>query len=112
MLGESVLPPAVLRLISDETCQNREQPLQNTTAGPKLLDPKACKLSPREAQILDCLMQGAPNKAIARKLDVTEATIKVHVKGLLHKIGVANRTQAAMWASQHLPQREGPAQHI
>jgi two-component system nitrate/nitrite response regulator NarL len=38
---------------------------------------------------------------------VTEATIKVHVKAILRKIGASNRTQAAMWASQRLTQRGG-----
>jgi two-component system nitrate/nitrite response regulator NarL len=47
-------------------------------------------------------MQGAPNKVIARKLDVAEATVKVHIKAILRKIRVANRTQAAMWAVNHL----------
>lgn len=59
-------------------------------------------LSSREAEILQCLMQGAPNKVIARKLDVAEATVKVHIKAILRKIRVANRTQAAMWAVNHL----------
>ena len=59
-------------------------------------------LSNREAEILQCLMQGAPNKIIARQLDVAEATVKVHVKAILRKIQVANRTQAAMWAVEHL----------
>ena len=59
-------------------------------------------LSNREAEILHCLMQGAPNKIIARQLDVAEATVKVHVKAILRKIQVANRTQAAMWAVEHL----------
>jgi two-component system nitrate/nitrite response regulator NarL len=59
-------------------------------------------LSSREAEILHCLMQGAPNKVIARKLDVAEATVKVHIKAILRKIRVANRTQAAMWAVNHL----------
>jgi two-component system nitrate/nitrite response regulator NarL len=63
------------------------------------------KLSPREIQILNCLKEGAPNKAIARKLDITEATIKVHVKAILRKIGASNRTQAAMWASKRLPRQ-------
>ncbi|KAB0267738.1 LuxR C-terminal-related transcriptional regulator [Microvirga brassicacearum] len=58
-------------------------------------------LSNREAEILHCLMQGAPNKIIARQLDVAEATVKVHVKAILRKIQVANRTQAAMWAVEH-----------
>ncbi len=59
-------------------------------------------LSNREAEILQCLMQGAPNKIIARQLDVAEATVKVHVKAILRKIQVANRTQAAMWAVEHM----------
>jgi two-component system nitrate/nitrite response regulator NarL len=55
--------------------------------------------------VLNCLRDGSPNKIIARKLDVTEATIKVHVKALLRKIGAANRTQAAMWAAEHLSKK-------
>ena len=47
-------------------------------------------------------MGGEANKVIARKLDITEATIKVHVKSILRKIGAANRTQAAMWANENL----------
>ncbi len=55
------------------------------------------RLSNREQMILTQLMQGASNKDIARELDIAESTVKVHVKSLLRKIGVANRTQAAMW---------------
>jgi two-component system, NarL family, nitrate/nitrite response regulator NarL len=102
-LGESILPFEVLRSLMDAAHQNQSQPLQNNTAEPKLSELKASKLSPREAEILGCLREGAPNKIIARKLDVTEATVKVHVKAILRKIGAANRTQAAMWASQCLP---------
>jgi two-component system nitrate/nitrite response regulator NarL len=103
MLGESVLPVAALRAIIDAAPQNQDQPLQDNTPEPKLSDLKECKLSAREAEILGCLREGAPNKLIARRLDITEATIKVHVKAILRKIGAANRTQAAMWASQRLP---------
>jgi two-component system nitrate/nitrite response regulator NarL len=60
-------------------------------------------LSSREAEILQCLWAGAPNKVIARELGVTEATVKVHVKAILRKISVSNRTQAAIWAKSHLP---------
>jgi two-component system, NarL family, nitrate/nitrite response regulator NarL len=59
-------------------------------------------LSGREAQILHFLTQGASNKLIARDLGVAEATVKVHIKAILRKVKVANRTQAAMWAQQHL----------
>ena len=55
-------------------------------------------LSDREEQILKDLIKGHSNKVIARKCGITEATIKVHVKSLLRKIRVANRTQAAVWA--------------
>jgi two-component system, NarL family, nitrate/nitrite response regulator NarL len=112
MLGESVLPSEVLRSIMDGVPQQRQQPLQSTTGEQTLSDLKACKLSAREAQILGCLREGAPNKVIARKLDVTEATIKVHVKAILRKVGAANRTQAAMWASQRLPQQGGASVNV
>ncbi len=52
----------------------------------------------REKLILQGLIDGAPNKIIAQKLDIAESTVKVHVKAILRKIGVKNRTQAAMWA--------------
>ncbi len=59
------------------------------------------RLSNREQTILRQLMQGASNKHIARSLEIAEATVKVHVKSLLRKLQVANRTQAAMWATSH-----------
>ena len=55
-------------------------------------------LSDREAAILDGLVQGASNKVIANELNITEATVKVHVKALLRKTRVKNRTQVAIWA--------------
>ena len=54
-------------------------------------------LSPREKSILRCLIEGDSNKCIARKIDIAEATVKVHVKAILRKIRVQNRTQAAIW---------------
>ncbi|MBM1169652.1 response regulator transcription factor [Microvirga arabica] len=107
MLGEAVVPSQVLRAFVDGALSNRDQSLRDNTADPARPDLKPYKLSPREAEILGCLREGAPNKVIARKLDVTEATIKVHVKAILRKIGASNRTQAAMWASQRLPQQGG-----
>jgi two-component system, NarL family, nitrate/nitrite response regulator NarL len=55
-------------------------------------------LTEREEQILRGLVKGHSNKMIARKCASTEATVKVHVKSILRKIRVANRTQAAIWA--------------
>jgi DNA-binding CsgD family transcriptional regulator len=55
-------------------------------------------LSPREAEILQILLDGSSNKMIARRLGISEATVKVHLKALMRKIGVTNRTQVALWA--------------
>jgi two-component system nitrate/nitrite response regulator NarL len=55
-------------------------------------------LSARELEILRHLASGRANKVIANDLRITEATVKVHVKGILRKIGATNRTQAAIWA--------------
>jgi two-component system nitrate/nitrite response regulator NarL len=55
-------------------------------------------LSDRESQILNRLANGETNKQIAIVLDITEATVKVHVKTILRKLHLANRTQAAIWA--------------
>jgi two-component system, NarL family, nitrate/nitrite response regulator NarL len=106
MLGEAVIPSGVLRSIADRDFDClKPPPREHGSEEPNSPDLMGCKLSTRETQILNCLRQGAPNKAIARRLDVAEATVKVHMKAILRKIGASNRTQAAMWASQHLPQR-------
>jgi two-component system nitrate/nitrite response regulator NarL len=63
-----------------------------------LVATRSLSLSDRETQILQCLVEGCANKLIARRLDIAEATVKVHIKGLLRKINVSNRTQAAIWA--------------
>ena len=58
------------------------------------------ELSRREIEILRCLLAGQSNKAIARELDITESTVKMHFKNLMRKIRAQNRTQAAVWAIQ------------
>jgi two-component system, NarL family, nitrate/nitrite response regulator NarL len=60
-------------------------------------------LSPREKEILSLLVAGHSNKLIARHLGIAEATVKVHLKSVLRKIRVENRTQAAIWALDNLP---------
>ena len=61
----------------------------------------AIDLSAREKQALECLVGGMSNKLIARRLDIAEATVKVHLRSLLRKLKVQNRTQAAIWATQN-----------
>jgi two-component system nitrate/nitrite response regulator NarL len=76
---------------------------QETPATPRPFDASKLpiSLSPREAEILRRLGEGSQNKVIARDLDLAEATVKVHVKTLLRKINVTNRTQAAVWGKSH-----------
>jgi two-component system nitrate/nitrite response regulator NarL len=71
--------------------------------------PHDTMLSVRELEILKQLVEGQPNKTIARNLDIAEATVKVHVKALFRKMHVANRTQAAISATQYLQQPDADA---
>jgi DNA-binding NarL/FixJ family response regulator len=59
---------------------------------------KAHGLTPRQLEILARVIQGMPNKAIARECAVSEATVKAHVRAVFRALGVANRTQAAVAA--------------
>jgi two-component system, NarL family, nitrate/nitrite response regulator NarL len=107
MRGESILPIRLVRSMLSEITSDAKPDQDSPIAEPLPSDPGIHKLSPREAEILGWLRRGEPNKVIAKKLDVTEATIKVHVKAILRKIGAANRTQAALWATEHLATRGG-----
>lgn len=77
-------------------------------ADPPCLQGRAA-LSGRESQILEFLVRALSNKAIALELNITEATVKVHIKALLRKIRASNRTQAAIWA---LSNRRMPSQAV
>jgi two-component system nitrate/nitrite response regulator NarL len=101
MMGETVFPPAFLSFVLDPEGNRLGQ------AAPRDENDKAIRvgtentlapqLSTREKLILRCLIEGDSNKRIARKIDIAEATVKVHVKSILRKIRVQNRTQAAIW---------------
>ncbi len=60
--------------------------------------PARAALSERELDILGCLAAGDSNKVIARNCRIAESTVKIHLKSILRKIHVQNRTQAAIWA--------------
>jgi two-component system nitrate/nitrite response regulator NarL len=105
MLGETILPVAILSMILDRADDDdHEHEAVVRDAGKtvvEVLEPEGDdtpRLSVRERCILNCLIDGASNKVIARKFDIAEATVKVHVKAILRKIRVHNRTQAAIWA--------------
>lgn len=85
-------------------------------AGGSPLDPKAgrvlldarrqgsgggARLTAREREVLDLVGQGLANKQIARRLGIAERTVKAHLTSIFQAIGVADRTQAALWAQQH-----------
>lgn len=104
LLGELVIPSSlVLDLLATGAAQQAAEfkPSLTTSLSPAATG-RVDKLSPREADVLRCLMTGSPNKVIARQFDVAEATVKVHVKAILRKIGASNRTQAALWAADHM----------
>ncbi|NUP52156.1 MAG: response regulator transcription factor [Catenulispora sp.] len=63
--------------------------------------PQAAPLTAREREVLVLIAQGRANREIARTLVLAEKTVKTHVSNILMKLGVADRTQAALWAVRH-----------
>jgi DNA-binding NarL/FixJ family response regulator len=61
----------------------------------------ATDLSDREREVLACVVEGLPNKLIARRLAISEKTVKAHLTSVFRRIGVTDRTQAALWAERH-----------
>jgi two-component system nitrate/nitrite response regulator NarL len=96
MMGEKVFPTNLASML---LCLDGTLSPVNSLRG----------LSPREQEILQALVTGASNKLIAIRLGITEATVKVHLKTLLRKIDVNNRTQAAIWAMNNGFTAEGTA---
>lgn len=90
MMGEHVFPFSLLISAFPSDEETSEQANVNGQL-----------FSDRERQVLSFLREGRPNKFIARELHLSEATIKVHIKTLLRKIGCTNRTQAAIWVTKH-----------
>ena len=113
---ETILPPEFVKSLREtrdapheKICSgNHDIEDTNESAEAKNAENSAkVKLSAREGSILRGLVEGAPNKVIAQKLQITEATVKVHVKAILRKIRVKNRTQAAIWGARHMPFSDG-----
>jgi DNA-binding NarL/FixJ family response regulator len=68
--------------------------------------PAARRLSAREEEVLRLVAAGLANKLIARKLSISERTVKAHLTSVFAQLGVSDRTQAALWAREHLPPEE------
>lgn len=58
-------------------------------------------LTDREREVLACVAEGLPNKIVARRLGISEKTVKTHLTRIFERIGVTDRTQAALWARDH-----------
>jgi DNA-binding NarL/FixJ family response regulator len=106
---------AVGYLLKDAEPDELIRGLQAAARGESPLAPKAAQalvaaraeqqtdaeLTPREREVLALLADGLPNKLIARRLDISEKTVKAHLTNIFHRIGVTDRTQAALWAQRH-----------
>jgi two-component system nitrate/nitrite response regulator NarL len=99
LLGEKVFPTDLAELLT------KSQIVSEDDAGHA---GHANGLSAREMEILGCLLNGAQNKQIANDLKISDGTVKIHLKAILKKIGVRNRTQAAIWALSHGMRDIGP----
>jgi DNA-binding NarL/FixJ family response regulator len=85
-------------------------PLDPRVAAAVLPRPRSAEhgLSNRERDVLHLAAKGLANKQIARELGIAERTVKVHLGHVFKRIGVGDRTSAALWAREHLP-TEGPS---
>jgi DNA-binding NarL/FixJ family response regulator len=107
---------AVGYLLKDAEPEELVRGLQAAARGESPLAPKAAQalvaaraeqqtdpeLTPREREVLALLADGLPNKLIARRLDISEKTVKAHLTNIFHRIGVTDRTQAALWAERNM----------
>jgi two-component system nitrate/nitrite response regulator NarL len=105
VLGHTVLPAETSAFIQDIRhdlkYDSAPDDLENVVVKVENEDVELSILSNRENCILRRLIEGESNKTIARDVNIAEATVKVHVKAILRKIRVRNRTQAAVWAMNH-----------
>jgi len=90
--------------------------IRSVHVGESPLDPKAARvllesrrtavdrpaLTPRELEVLRMVRRGMANKQIARELGISERTVKAHLTSVFTSLGVSDRTQAALWATEHL----------
>ncbi|GGZ01179.1 hypothetical protein GCM10007388_38560 [Pseudoduganella plicata] len=65
------------------------------------------RLTSREKEIFECLARGDSNKVIARSLDLSESTVRIHVQDVLKKLHVSSRLQAAVFAVEHRRMQHG-----
>lgn len=102
-------------LLKDASSEEVADGIRAASRGESPLDPRAARtiisaraepdpigsLSVREREVLALLVEGLPNKLIARRLEISEKTVKSHLTRIFRELGVTDRTQAALWAERH-----------
>lgn len=102
-------------LLKDVDAEVVAEGIRSAARGESPLDPRAARtmldaqaapdplagLSLREREVLELLVAGLPNKLIARRLDISEKTVKAHLTQVFRTLGVTDRTQAALWAERN-----------
>ncbi len=89
--GKTYIDPSIAGKVLEQVSSQETQPVTMITR----------KLTDREIEILRLIAQGLPNQDIARRLFLSEGTVRNHVSAILAKLGVSDRTQAAVLALQH-----------
>ncbi|HJP09079.1 MAG: response regulator transcription factor [Arenicellales bacterium] len=92
--GNTVVAPALTGVLADLVKNGNRQQRKET-------EQPFTELTPREREILGHLAEGQSNKVIARHLDISDGTVKLHVKAILRKLGVHSRVEAAVMAVEH-----------
>jgi DNA-binding NarL/FixJ family response regulator len=119
-VAEALAAGAVGYLLKDSDPRDLVAGVRAAAAGHAPLDPRvargllpvatatapdpAAALSDRERQVLRLVSRGMANKQIGRALAISERTVKVHLGNVFRQIGVSDRTSAALWAREHLPE--------
>lgn len=105
---------AVGYLLKDADPDDVLRGVRAVARGESPIDPKAARtllgaradthqvqLTSREAEVLGLVREGLANRQVARRLDISERTVKAHLTSAFARIGVSDRTQAALWAERH-----------
>jgi DNA-binding NarL/FixJ family response regulator len=105
---------AVGYLLKDASADEVVSGIRTAAGGGSPLDPRAARslldaksapdplagISPREREVLALLLDGMPNKRIARRLEISEKTVKSHLTSIFREIGVTDRVQAILWVER------------
>ena len=112
--GEPVIAESMtMKLVEQFRSQGSSQPGATVTPpeSPSVqlgAAPERVHLTAREREIMQCLARGESNKEIARRLDVAESTVKIHVQNILKKLNLSSRVQIAVYAVENGLSGNGP----